>query len=469
MDIASTFSELRRRWVVILIVTLAATAAATAVAVVRSPLYSARVTLYVSASPGNSPTTAYQGSLLSQQRVTSYTELVSNPRITSDVAEKVGDTSPDAIARALAATSETDSVLIELSATDPSPERAALIANTAAQSFSALVNDLEKPPGPNEPQAVSLRQVETALPPDQQSSVGRGTQILLGVLVGLALGVGTALVLSRIDRKVRGRSQLELVTGRPVLAVLPWSPEVADASPGSTDVASHWNEAIRQWRTNLQFMDVDGGRRVVALTSSVAGEGKTTSAAYLAWSMSLTGQRVLLVEADLRRPRLARLFGLHGDVGLTTLLVGRASFEDVVQRSGRPNLDLIASGQLPPNPSELLASQNMRDLLKHAGQRYDAVVVDTAPLLAVSDTAALAPACDGVVLICRQDSTTIDQVEESLDALSAVSVGAMGSTLTMAAMRDRAGYYADYTSGSQSNDTAEVGPLLSKKPTPRPR
>ena len=167
------------------------------------------------------------------------------------------------------------------------------------------------------------------------------------------------------------------------------------------------------------------------MTSSLPGEGKTNTAANLALSLAEAGVNTCLVDADLRRPCVARTFGVVQDAGLTTVLIGRAALDEVMQQ-GPGGLAILASGAVPPNPTELLASDRMGETLRQLAQRYEAVVVDTAPLLPVADTVGLAPLTQGALLVVRASKTSRDQVRTAAEALQAVGVRTLGTVFSMA-------------------------------------
>jgi polysaccharide biosynthesis transport protein len=219
-------------------------------------------------------------------------------------------------------------------------------------------------------------------------------------------------------------------------------------------------EAFRQLRTNLQFIDVDRPHKIVAVTSSMPSEGKTTTLANLAIALATAGHRVLVVDADLRRPKLADLLGLDRTVGLTSALSGRVNAEQAIQHWAG-GVDILASGPLPPNPSELLGSVQMANTLQQLSQHYDTVLVDTPPLLPVTDAAAVAPATDGVLLVCRFKKTTREQLSAAVEALEAVSAPLLGTVFSMVpATGPRA--YAQYNSYYGSTEPTRP------EPAPRP-
>jgi capsular exopolysaccharide synthesis family protein len=256
--------------------------------------------------------------------------------------------------------------------------------------------------------------------------------LALGLLAGLAVGGGVALARNAFDTSIKSPEQLREVAGSPNLGVIAFDAKVPKRPlTVHEDQQSPRAEAFRQLRTNLRFVEVDHPRKVVVVTSSMPNEGKTTTLANLAIALASAGSRVLVIEADLRRPKLADLLGLDRAVGLTSVLAGRLSPAQAVQHWAGGGVDVLASGPLPPNPSELLASQQMARLLVEFRSEYDTVLIDTPPLLPVTDAAAVAPATDGVILVCRFKATSREQVSEAIDALPFASAPLLGTVFTM--------------------------------------
>jgi non-specific protein-tyrosine kinase len=407
--------------------------AALALFMLRPPEYTARISLYVSAQTGDDPQQAYQGAQLSEQRVTSYNQLVIGDRVLGEAISRLGiRESTDELAKRVTATTPEDSVIINISATDSSPTRAAAIANTIGTVTTDVVAELERPTAPNGVPPVTVRVVQPAQTPAEPSSPGMLLLAVLGLCSGLAVGIGAAMLRHALDTSIKSVDQLAGTTESPNLGVIAYDskterrPLTVQDNPQSSRA-----EAFRQLRTNLQFIDVDNPRKVLLVTSSVAGEGKTTVVANLAVALSSTGTRTLVIEADLRRPKLSNLLGVDRQVGLTRVLSGRTSLATAVQPWGGGAFDILASGPTPPNPSELLSSNQMRALLDEARARYDVVLVDAPPLLPVTDAAAIAPATDGAVLVCRFRQSR-QHVTAAVQALRAVSVEPLGTIFTMA-------------------------------------
>jgi tyrosine-protein kinase len=439
---------LREQWLVLVLAVLVGLGAAAAAFSVRPPEYTAHLTMYVSSQgSSDSPTSAYVGAQLSEARVTSYVELVSSDRVAADVAQRLRLSIPtDELAERIVATSQLDSVLIDVAVQDASAQAAATVANTVGEVFTALVDELERPVDPDVPQAVAVRVVQPAVVPTEPSTMSLPLVLVLGAVLGLAAGVATALARNALDTTVKSVDALRAVAGAPNLGTIAFDAQVP-RRPLTVhgDPQSPRAEAFRQLRTNLQFVDVDHPRKAIVVTSAVPAEGKTTTTTNLAIALASAGSRVLLVEGDLRRPRVADLLGLERTVGLTTVLSGRLPVDEAIQPWAAGQLHVLASGPLPPNPSELLASRQMAVLVDELRSAYDVVLIDSPPLLPVTDAAAVAPATDGVLLVCRFRQTTKAQVEAATAALRAVSAPLLGTVFTMVAARGPRAY-RQYTS-----------------------
>jgi capsular exopolysaccharide synthesis family protein len=209
------------------------------------------------------------------------------------------------------------------------------------------------------------------------------------------------------------------------------------------DPKSPASEAYRSLRTNLQFAELDRPCRSVVITSSTAGEGKTTTAANFSVTAAQIGTSVCLVDADLRRPTLHRVFGLPNTEGLTTALVQGRPFSELARATRVPNLSVLTSGPLPANPAELVGSRRMKTFVEQATEKFELVVLDTPPVLAASDAVALGAQCDGVVLVVRCGSVPHEVVRHAVDQIQAVHARLLGVLLNRLDAR-RDGQYHDY-------------------------
>ncbi len=439
---------LRRRWRIVIALTVLATAAAVTVTALSTRIYQADAEVFVSLRDGSPGTSnAYQGSLFSQERVKSYARIANSPAVTGPVVRQLGlDLTPEQLASKITATAPTDTVLVDLVVKDASPSRARDIANTVASQFAKVVSQLEQPAaGQRSP--VSVTVVRPADLPVSPVSPRTTVNIVLGLLVGLVLGIGVAVLRETLDTTIKSGEDLQKLTGSSALGVISYDGQ-AQKNPlvSQLDSRTGRGEAFRTLRTNLRFVDVDNPPRVVVITSSVASEGKSTTACNVAITLASAGVRVILVEGDLRRPRIADYMGLDGSVGLTDVLIGRAALDVVLQPWGNSTLSILASGPLPPNPSELLGSAQMGEIIGAMRTRADIVLIDAPPLLPVTDAAVLSRECDGALVIVRYGKTTKEQLTRSLDALSSVGARVLGSVLNMVPNGGTDGYGYGYAS-----------------------
>lgn len=457
MSVKQLTKILSEKWLLVVGSTLLGAILATVVAFLLPNEYQARATLYVSSQADNT-TQAYQGGLLSEQRVRSYVELLGSSRVATAVVEDLRlNRSASEVASQLSANTQPDTVLLNVTAVDTDPGLAAAMANSAAGAFVSLVDQIEQPVGRAGPPSVVVRVVEQAALPTEAFSPERFTFAIVGLSIGLIVGLLGASIWTALDTSLKSKDELAEAASAPVIGTISVEKDVADKGLVTFSTsASHSQEMFRQLRTNLQFLDVDSERKVLLFTSSLPSEGKTTTCCNTAVAMADAGLAVCVVEGDLRRPKAADIFGLPREVGLSNCLTGRVRLNDALQRWGGGGLHVLASGPLPPNPSELLGSEKMRELLKELKGRYDVVLIDGAPLLPVADATALAPSCDGVVLMCRYGQTARGQVQSAALALANVGASLLGCVLTLAP-RSRGGsgkYYGGYYGAYQTRGQA---------------
>jgi capsular exopolysaccharide synthesis family protein len=289
----------------------------------------------------------------------------------------------------------------------------------------------------------------------------------IALLVGLAAGVGVAALREALDTSVRSAEQLPSLTDSPVLGTIPFD-SAAQKSPLIVLENAHSQraEAFRHLRTNLRYLDVDRPVKVFVVTSAVPEEGKSAIATNLAIAFASAGQRVLAVEADLRRPRLARYLGVKRSAGLTDVLVGRSTLEQAQQRWRETNLWVLPAGYLPTNPSELLGSQSMAALLEDLRRAFDVVIIDTPPLLQFTDAAVAAARTDGALLVVRSGTVTQAQVSGAAATLRSANARVLGTVINRVKAKSAPGYYAY---GYGRRDDAAPAPPAPVSPPPLTR
>ncbi|MCF3130198.1 polysaccharide biosynthesis tyrosine autokinase [Streptomyces olivochromogenes] len=458
MDLHGFLKAIARHWPVVVVCLVLAIGAALAATGLSTPVYESRTQLFVATRTSEDTAQLNQGQSFSQARVQSYASIVTTRQVTAPVVKKLGlRTTPEELASRITAVAPLNTVLIDITVRDTVPQRAARIANAVAERFSAVVERLETPkrtvlrPGKDDADdappvsPVSLGVTQEAVAPTGPVSPRPLLNLAAGVLGGLLLGAGLVALRETLDTTLKTSEALGEFTALPGLGTIPYDRNAPRQPLVSADVRSNRAEAFRKLRTNLQFSQVDDPPRIIVVTSSVPGEGKTNTAVNLALSLAEAGVSTCLVDADLRRPCVAGTFGLVRDAGLTTVLIGRARIEDVMQQAeGR--LSVLASGAVPPNPTELLASARMGEVLCELADTYEVVIVDTAPLLPVADTVGLASLAQGALLVVRAAKTSRDQVRTAAESLNRVGVRVLGTVFNMAPVPrgNRYGSYGSY-------------------------
>lgn len=427
MTVHDRLRAVRERWKPILVSVVLGAGCAFVLATLSPREYAASATVYVAAGSASADPVA-------EHRVASYPHLVSTETIGRQVADALGlNADPRAVAGQLTATSPPGTALIDVTATDRSPYRAEQLGNAAAQALARLIAELENPvPGSGSP--VTARVVDAAGLPSGPVGPRPVVNAGIGMLVGLLLGGGGTLLLGRLSTKVRSVEQLNRITGAPNLGVVPHDP----AAPRQPLIVHEGADvlragAFRRIRGNLRYVGIDRPHKMLTVAGAASGHGTTTTLCNLAIAAAQAGTRVAIVDGDLRRPRVADYLGLEGAVGVTTVLAGRAGLDDALQPWGSWPLDVLPSGAIPPNPSELLASRQMRNLLGTLRGRYDLVLLDAPPVHPGTDAAVLGARSDGALLVVRQGTTVRGRLTSALDALDGVAVPVLGTVVTMAA------------------------------------
>lgn len=432
MDLRDYVRVLSKRWMLIVLIALVGVGAGATVSMLTAPLYRASTLVFVSVQSSGAVNELAQGNNFTQGQVKSYAEAVSTPRVLDEVIESLGLTeTADQLALSVDASAPLDTVNIEIAVTRRSPADAAAIANAVTASFRDVISEITRPAnGDASPVRISV--LRSATEPTRPVSPNTPLNVAFGFLAGLVIGLGVALLIEVLDTRIRGERDVRALTDAAILGGIAFDKEtvrrplVVQAEPASARA-----EAFRSLRTNLQFLDVEGGPRSFVVTSALPEEGKTTTAANLAITIAQSGARVVVVDADLRRPRLAEQLGLEGAVGLSDVLIGRVPLADALQQWGRVPLHVLPAGALPPNPSELLGSHAMAMVVRSLESQFDAVLFDAPPLLPVTDGAVLAKQTRGALLLVAAGRTRRDEFVGAIRAIENVDARLSGVVITM--------------------------------------
>ncbi|GAB3661845.1 polysaccharide biosynthesis tyrosine autokinase [Nocardioides korecus] len=454
MELRDYLRIARRRWLLILLTTVAAVGVAALVTSAATPMYQSSARVFVSTGSSSSSSDAYQGGLFSQQRVASYVDVINGEDVARRVVQDLKlSESPSTLASRITATVVPNTVLLEVAVQDPNRFEAQRINNALMLEIRSLVSDLETPPG-RRVATLKATVVDAPQLPTSPVSPQPARNLGLALVLGLLLGFGLAVARELFDATVKDLDDLPALAETPVLSGLSYDPQVF-GEPLISNLPSHSPrvEAFRVLRTNMEFLDVDSTSKVFVVSSSVPGEGKSTTATNAALAFASAGREVLLVDGDMRRPQVAHLLGLVPDVGLTTVLTGQADLADAVQRHSETGLAVLTAGAIPPNPAELLQSRAMQVLLNELRSRYDVVIIDAPPLLPVTDAALIASESDGAVVVVRHGRTTRDQLRGAAERLQSVDAPLLGVVFNMIPLRG-SGYGYGYGYGYGPTDDA---------------
>ena len=354
LDLRGHFNALRRFWRSVLLCTLLGVLAAGAVTLTIQPKYETRITFFVVTQTGTT-TSPLQADEFAQRRINSYVGVVRSEYMAAEIVQDTGlDITPDEVQEMISTSVNPETVLMNVTVTDTSAERSLAIGTSIADRLDDTIDELENRANRN---AIQLKLLSgPTLNPDPVSPREK-LNLALGFLLGLGVGIAQALLRYQLDTSFRSRDQL-VAAGIPYLGTIYADPALKKVSVLDPTLRRPLlSETIRQLRTNLRFVPTATPVTVLAVTSSVDGEGRSTTAVELASSFAELGRRVLLIDADLREPRLGRLLGLTGSAGLSAVLLGDAKLEAAVQTWGQHGLRVLPGGAVPPNPSELLGQR----------------------------------------------------------------------------------------------------------------
>jgi polysaccharide biosynthesis transport protein len=431
LDLGQLLGALRAHVRLIALIVLTASLSAFAISSSLAPVYEANVRLLVGqASPSGNPD--YNLLLASQRLSQTYAELAVMRPTAERVKAKLGLSKPvDDILKDVIAAAEPDSLFVNIRAKAGTPQDAAALANAFADAVIAASPRIFVDTTATAKDLLTI--VEPAVPPVDRAGPRVGLNTLIAAIAALLAGFAVAVIIERVDDRVKKPEDLESVVEAPTLATIGRIPARGEELYQLAAIVSPRSgvaESFRALRTNIGFAAVDTPIRTLVITSAMDRDGKTTVAGNLALVFAQAGNRTLLVDADLRRPSVHEFFRLPNDVGLTTLLrVDDPNIDRVAHRTEDPNLRIVSSGPLPPNPAELLGSERMRQLIERFAAQADVVIIDTPPVVAVTDGAVLAREVDGTLFVVRASRTKRAAIRSGRAALDRVGAKVIGTVM----------------------------------------
>lgn len=432
MQLRDYVRVLRRGWPLVVVLTVVGLLAGAGVSSLQRPVYVATAKAYVAVASAANAGDLINSAQYTQQIAASFVDIAGTSYVLRPVITRLRlDVTPAELAESVSVTAATDEAVLVIQATDSSPTQAARIANAIAARLSTAVASLTPTGG-----RVDVTVVDPAVPPASPISPVPLRDVGIGAAAGLVLGVLLAALRVLSDTRLRTAQEVRAVTALPILAATPRTALRRPASVFADDPQGQLAESFRSLRAALQFLDVDEGARSIVVTSSLGSEGTSVTAVNLAIALADTGERVLLVDADLRRPSVAGLLGLDGGVGLTDVLIDRVALDRAVQTDEQGLLAVLPSGPVPPNPNELLQSRALERLLGIVEDRYDRIVIDAPPVLTVSDAAIVAHRASGALLVIGSGRVKRAQLQGALDVFRQTRAPVLGIVLTMVPPRE---------------------------------
>lgn len=420
----------KRKWI-ILLAFVCAVAVAGGLTARAVPTYEAAATLFV--GQRQVPVAALQQGVaatqLSRQLVQSYAQIVRSRSIAESAIRRFDlDVGALNITNGVRVQAIEDTLVIRIAYRSPDPARASRVVNAVAQTFVDDSRRFDSSDEGGEP-AVLVSIVDQAFTPQRPISPNVRQNIALAGILGLAGGIGLAFLFDRLDVTVKGKDEIDRTLRVPVLATVPKIQTRREELYLEGDNQSVFAETFRKLRTAIQLYGTESEARTILVSSPRAREGKSTTAINLAAVYAYSGSRTILVEADMRRPKLHEHFSATDLNGFTMALLGRISLDQAALPTSIANLSCIPAGAIPPNPAELLSSRQMRRLLDDLRLRYDTVVIDAPPLLPVADATTIAPRVDGVVVVARVKQTKREELKESVELIRNVGGNLLGVVL----------------------------------------
>jgi succinoglycan biosynthesis transport protein ExoP len=439
---------LRDGWRMVLTGVLVGLAAAAALTILTPPTYLAHARVYFTVTRPANPDVADPGgvTILHTADLQTLTEQIDSPIIQDPLAKATP--TPDGVWFDVSLTVPETNSWVDVTARSSDPKVAAQAANAAGPVLAGVAARFA--PLLSQPAtSIVAEAITPAVVPAAPNSPDVRRNLVLGLLLGLAAGVGAVLARRQLDSRVHNETDLGLSTTRPVLVAIPHDPVAAGpALAFEQDPHGGHAESIRRLRTNLLFIDVTSTRHAFVLTSAMPGEGKTTTVLNLARAMAESGARTLVVDADLRNPSVAKSLAIEGAVGLTTVLLRRIPFHEAVQPWGSSRLHVLPAGPIPPNPSELLGSRRMAELMSLVTAQYDFVLVDSPPLVPVIDAVLLQRLTGSLVLVVAAERTRRKDLEAALTSLDTVGSEPAGIVLNFVPSSPHGYRYGYYRYGS---------------------
>ena len=428
MELSDYLATLRRYWVAIVVIILVGAGAGFAVVRTSTPLYKSTSSVFVSATSGENASDLVQGSAYTQNLIQSFAALAQMPSVLDPVIQELGlDVTAQTLAKSISADAPLNTIIIEITVVNASPEMSAKVANAVAESLSTVAQSLSPKKLDSTP-AITMKAVATASVPT--AAFSPNTRLIVIIWAAGAAILAIAFFLGRrvLNRKIQSERELAGIDSLPLLAALPHTKGFRTSHSAAFMASTGLNaDTFRRMADHVVNSKPDGTVRSAVVTSLHMAEGKTTVALGLALALSEQGIRVLLLDADLRRSEVTDGCGLLGHPGLTDVVAGTCTLEDAVVPW--TTIDVLPAGTPTSEPGRLMNAKVMEELFGHGLSEYDFVLCDSAAMLPVADTLPLTRLTDGAILVVPVNTVSADDVSAAVTSVSAVNGNTLGFVL----------------------------------------
>ncbi|KAB7789597.1 polysaccharide biosynthesis tyrosine autokinase [Bifidobacterium leontopitheci] len=463
MNVADLLKILRKFWILEIAIFAVVTGFSYWQVQQQTRIYSASTQVFVRTNSQTTDLSSVNASLYAiSNQMKTYTELVGTERVLQPVIDTLGlKTTTGSLAGRVTATVGSGTMMT-ITAQDTSPQGAADIANETAKSLQNVITTNLYTDGSKLSTPIEFNVVQKAYPNNTPISPDVQAAVFKGAMTGLALAVFVALLLGFMDQKIRQSSDVEAIVDSPVLGSVPRMKVLGGSAPAIiAQPAGAAAEAIRRIAANLVFVvpKDHAEANVIVVTSGSAGEGKSTMSVNLAAAYAEKGDSVLLIDADLRKPSVAKYLGINGSVGLTHLITGQADSKSVIQRYWKSNFHVLPAGPRSVNPSLLLSSDTMKQALKKLSEYYDHVIIDTTPMDVANDAASFAKDGALVVLVAGLNVATKKSLRGVVNEFGVIGASITGTVINYAQREKHHGkYYYYYHDDGKKEEKVEAAP-----------
>lgn len=407
------------------------------------PTYESKISVII--GPNQSTSGDYSSSqssydvVMYQKMVKTYSELLTSKIVLQDVIENTGlDLNLESLESMIKIKTTTESEFINITVEGKVPEVTTLVANQLTLSLKNISSEIRG--------VDNVILVDSVSIPEKPTKPNIIINISLSFILGLIFSISLVVLINYLDQRIKDKDELKELITFPILGEIPDFSSVNINNKGNylfvnESPKSLPSEAINILRTNLQFCNVNYNLKKILITSSSPSEGKSTIISNLGISMALTNKKVIIIDCDMRKPKIHRIFSLSNIIGLSHILSNQAELEECLQSSGINNLSILTAGVIPPNPSELISSNGMKILLDRLTSNFDFILIDSPPLPLVADSQALSTFVDGTIIITKLGYTTKSALLNTKEILDGLKTNVIGVVLNNSPLDSSVNYY----------------------------